>query len=539
MSKGSTGQAALVGRVLDGKYRLEERLASGGQGAVYRAAHVETGGLVAIKVLRLVADDHEKMLKRFRLEAANTHRLRHPNTVRVFDFGQEALGATGEELPYLVMEYLEGRPLSAAMKEGPMPVERVVHVARQVLKALGEAHDQKVIHRDIKPRNILLVDHFGETDYVKVLDFGISRCLEGDGASTAGSIGTPRYMAPEQFLNVPVDARTDLYALGVTMYEMLTGRSPWFDAEVGNTPKNAYAWMRAHLSDPPRPLRELVPEVPEALAELIHRMMERPQSGRPSGVAAVLATLEGRAPAPAPEPGPAGSSDSAPTPRTMLAEDTLESGTDPVELAYADTRSGPSESRRSAPALVPLALIALSLVVAAVALIVGPGGGPGPSAPEAVADPPPSEPAPPAPEPEAEPAPMPAPEPAAEPPPALAAPEPEVRGAPEPDPEPALAPLRLGARGQRGVRVTLVQPKVEAQWRVPFEVEAPPEVVAQLAEGGVLRVELSKPGFIAKRLELRKEDVVDQTLTLEVRLQKKSGRKPPPLPGLPPELRGK
>ena len=168
MAKGSMA-GSLIGRRIAGKYEVTEELGSGGFGAVYKAQHVQTGGYFAVKILWPHLAQEEHVVERFELEARNTSRLHHSNTVRVVDYGWEDDGTL-----FLVMEFIAGRPLTRLIREqAPLPLSRALRIVRQVLRSLGEAHAHDIVHRDIKPDNIMLIDKFGECDFVKVVDFGI------------------------------------------------------------------------------------------------------------------------------------------------------------------------------------------------------------------------------------------------------------------------------------------------------------------------------------------------------------------------------
>lgn len=276
-----------------GRFRLTARLGSGAYGVVYRGEHSETGGAVAVKILRadLVADPNA--MKRFSTEATHTHRLHHPNTVRMVDFGTAVEGTVLDGRPYMVTEFIDGRPLRDLIDvEAPLGVDRALRIAEQVLKSLGEAHAHGLVHRDLKPSNVMLVDQFGEPDFVKVLDFGIARSVDSAGNSTAGPIGTPRYMAPEQWLAMPVDGRADLYALGVMLFEMWTGHLP-FDVTSTGSLETAVAWMNAHVHEPPRSLaRVSTSDWPKELEALISTLLAKSPGDRPADVASVLGWLK-------------------------------------------------------------------------------------------------------------------------------------------------------------------------------------------------------------------------------------------------------
>ncbi|MGZ3419837.1 MAG: serine/threonine-protein kinase [Polyangiales bacterium] len=212
---------AVPGEVVAGRYRIEAEIGQGGFGSVYRATHLALGRQVALKMLHPEVVSHDQGLQRFRREAELAQRLEHPNTVRLYDFGQSEYG-----LPFIAFELLRGQPLDQAIQRGPMPPARVVRIIGQVLKALMEAHHLGIVHRDIKPGNIFLCEFPGETDYVKVLDFGIAKSTTSHTMLTqAGStIGTPNYMSPEQVRGETLTPASDLYSVGLMMAEMLSGR---------------------------------------------------------------------------------------------------------------------------------------------------------------------------------------------------------------------------------------------------------------------------------------------------------------------------
>ncbi len=218
----------LLGEVLGGRFVVLKKIGAGGMGAVYRARQEGMDRDVAVKVLLGDLAENETVLRRFTLEALAVSRLRHPNTIQIFDYGQTPQGN-----PYIAMEMLEGLTLHDLLRqERPLPIRRALRIMAQVAASLSEAHGKGIVHRDLKPENIFLVNVGDNPDYVKVLDFGVAKLRDaGDDKGTltqAGSIfGTPRYMSPEQCSALPVDGRSDLYSLGVMVYEMITGVAPF------------------------------------------------------------------------------------------------------------------------------------------------------------------------------------------------------------------------------------------------------------------------------------------------------------------------
>src|SRR5262245_40477107 len=266
----------LVGRALVDKYRLDALVGMGGMGAVYSAVHLSTGRQIAVKVLLPnLAIGNPRLLELFEREARVVGRLRHENIVDIIDAGR-----TTDGVAYIAMEWLEGRPLEEEIQRGgPLSFQRVSEILRQVAAALEESHSQHIIHRDLKPSNIFLVKRAGGREQVKVVDFGISKSLGDTGGSPVSSVmGTPQYASPEQFkLGENIDSRTDIYSLGVMLFQMLTNALPFNDTTIS-------ALIHKHLNEPPPPLRSLRPEIPPAVEELVGRMLAKQPADRPQRV---------------------------------------------------------------------------------------------------------------------------------------------------------------------------------------------------------------------------------------------------------------
>jgi len=275
----------LVGQVIAGKYRIEQLIGVGGMGAVYKATQLAVNRQVALKVLQSVPGVSEhQLVERFKREAHATSRLHHPNTVQVIDFGDE------RGLLYMVLELLEGATLSRVIqREAPLAPERVAAIGKQIAKSLAEAHEQGIVHRDLKPDNVFLCNYHGDPDFTKVMDFGIARIATADVAMTRTGmmIGTPKYMAPEQAMAKKVSPAADLYALGVILYEMLTGVPP-FAGDSG------MALALAHINEPPPPL--VLPGYPEPLAEawrgLVGALLTKNPDKRPQKASQVAGWLQ-------------------------------------------------------------------------------------------------------------------------------------------------------------------------------------------------------------------------------------------------------
>ena len=255
-------QDPLVGRVLADRFEILSRIGEGGTGVVYRAKQITVDRVVAIKVLGAHVSSDPSWVKRFHNEARAAARLDHPNTVRLIDFGE-----TKEGLLFIAMEFLQGRSLAdEIVRLGKLPPQRVLRILSQVCQSLQEAHQQGIIHRDIKPDNVFLVEMKGAGDFVKVLDFSVAKMDTPDAQQTrAGTVfGTPAYMSPEQARGVKLAPQSDIYACGIVGYEMLTGKPP-FEAAL---PMEV---VMMHLRQKPAPLVGF----PDSVARLVMKALEK------------------------------------------------------------------------------------------------------------------------------------------------------------------------------------------------------------------------------------------------------------------------
>jgi serine/threonine protein kinase len=280
MSESSTGKGnELIGQTIDrGRYEVLKVIGEGGMGRVFEAKQINIGRLVAIKVLHAHWAQDPKLLERFRREALTASQFRHPNTVMVYDYGETERGEF-----YIIMELLQGQSLLSLLdKEGPLSLDRSLKIIDQVCGALSEVHRCGVVHRDLKPENIQIDPRDGHPDFVKLLDFSIAKIVNDNTLSEANKkaltlqgavFGTPQYMSPEQVRGKPLDHRTDIYAVGVIFYQMLTGQVPF----IAETPQGT---MMAHLTDPTPDPCALFPELkihPEAAKLVKDCLVKDPQ----------------------------------------------------------------------------------------------------------------------------------------------------------------------------------------------------------------------------------------------------------------------
>ena len=262
----------LIGKRILGDYLIEKKIGQGGMGAILLAKQESLERYTALKIILPKFSSNENVVKRFFREVKLTSRLEHPNIVTIYNFGKSREG-----ILFVAMEFLDGANLDGVIRKGgPMQAERAVSIAAQIASALNEAHAKGVMHRDLKPSNVMLVKRGGMTDFAKVLDFGIAKSIEEQGddepqLTMSGQIlGTPAYMSPEQCSGKPLDARTDIYSLGIIAFEMLAGKKP-FMAE------SAIGFLQQHLMTPPPKLSSFLPagQVPPQADAVFARVMAK------------------------------------------------------------------------------------------------------------------------------------------------------------------------------------------------------------------------------------------------------------------------
>jgi eukaryotic-like serine/threonine-protein kinase len=269
-----------VGVVLNGRYRITELLGEGGMGLVYRGERIQLGRPVAIKFLHLNYAKSPKFVARFEREARAMSKLSHPYCVSVIDFGVH-------DEPYIVMDFVVGETLRDLMDRERLSPGRAVQITRQILAGLAHAHAQGVIHRDIKPGNVMVGEATGVGDHVRIFDFGLAKLHDaGDGDHSAATvIGTPAYMSPEQTRAEPIDARADLYAVGILLFEMLCGEKPF-------TGEDAFAVIRKQRDEPPPSVISLAKNVSPELDRVVQRALEKEADRRYQSASEFVAALD-------------------------------------------------------------------------------------------------------------------------------------------------------------------------------------------------------------------------------------------------------
>ena len=349
----SAGRKSVAERPLDGRYRIERLLGGGGMASVWRGRDLRLDRPVAIKELSGEGLRHPMAVERFAREARAVGRLSHANVVSVFDVG------TQDGRPYLVMELVEGPTVATLLADGPLAVADVLAIGSQVCDGLAAAHAAGIIHRDIKPANLIVAP----SGVVKICDFGVARLLDQAGnpglTEPATAWGSPSYMAPEQINAGPVDARTDLYALGCTMYAMLTGAPPF-------TSGGPFGIVRQHLAQPPQPLRVRRPDVPPQVEALVADLLAKEPDERPADAASVRDRIDAAQGHPATAAAPHGVMLRSALASLAAAAVNATPDTDPPGGAPNTVSRRPTTTRLLAVAAV--AAVALSAVSVAIAV---------------------------------------------------------------------------------------------------------------------------------------------------------------------------
>ncbi|HET6612133.1 MAG TPA: serine/threonine-protein kinase, partial [Kofleriaceae bacterium] len=398
------------GRTVGGRYRILSKIGEGGMGAVFRAEQISLKREVALKVLRPELSADPGLVRRFNAEAEAAARLNHPNTITVYDFGQDSDGSL-----FIAMELISGTSLRAEVARGPIPALRTIAIAEQICASLADAHAHGVVHRDLKPDNVMISSRGREQDVVRVLDFGIAKLRDVQGDMTAmpmtqagDLLGTPQYMAPEQIKGDKVDGRTDIYALGAMLYEMVTGQMVFVAPTLMGV-------LSKHLGDRPVPPAERRPDVavPPALAEVIMAALEKPMTARPQSMdelgdrlRAVRSVLDwqGNPGPPMTPPGvyATGSLGGAPSGSVAsqvpgLAPHAAAAVPSPMPVSGNVPSSVPAQAPRSRTALLIAAVVAIVLVggaIAALAVVMSGSGGDDDNGEEPAPEPEPPAPAP-------------------------------------------------------------------------------------------------------------------------------------------------
>ncbi|MBS2011293.1 MAG: serine/threonine protein kinase [Deltaproteobacteria bacterium] len=366
-----------LGQVVSGRYRIQQLLGEGGMGSVYLAEHTHMKKRVALKLLHPEMSQNAEVSARFEREAMAAAHIEHPNVAAATDFGKTEDGSF-----FLVLEYLEGTSLRDAMAGGPMGVLRALRITRQIALALERAHGTGIVHRDLKPENVMLVRKDDEPDFVKVLDFGIAKLTDvenaiGERAAGTGQvltrlgtiIGTPEYMAPEQALGEAVSNQSDLYAVGVMLYEMLTGKHP-FD------PPDRTTMLTFHIVAPVPPMADRAPEieVPPAVEAVARSLLEKEQKKRPASARALVEAIGAAAVASGIDLGAGGIAPPAVSSRRSLADkDTPPPGSVVHPDAYANTTLGERAASSDARIMASAEPMLEAPVSGSAATSIGPG----------------------------------------------------------------------------------------------------------------------------------------------------------------------
>ncbi|MFT5354678.1 MAG: tRNA A-37 threonylcarbamoyl transferase component Bud32 [Polyangiales bacterium] len=280
-----TADDPFLGATLAGRYLVEEVIGTGGMATVYRARHTLVDRPVAVKIMSGSLARDESLRERFRREAKNAAALAHPHIIEIYDYGEGP-----ENSVFLVMELLKGASLADFMDQGPIEPAKVAALGLQIAQGLARAHDFDVIHRDLKPENIFVCDAGADRVLVKLLDFGLARSMHDSRLTSQGQIfGTPQYMAPESITSIEAGPGADLYALGIILFEMITGRLPFESKELTG-------YFIHHLQTPPPKPSEIVASCPRRMEELILKLLEKKPEERPVDAHAVIKELQALVP---------------------------------------------------------------------------------------------------------------------------------------------------------------------------------------------------------------------------------------------------
>ena len=277
----------MVNKIIDSKYKVKKRIGGGGMGVVYLAEHQMMQRNVAIKIIhpnRIDEEDYEEFLMRFQREARTASKIEHPNVITIFDFG------VFEARPYLVMQYNPGKTLTKILKEeGHLSVERTYKIIKQVCAALRASHQRGIIHRDLKPDNVMITDSSDGQEFVQVLDFGLAKAMNSDSGANKVTqsgvvLGTLEHVAPEHVQGLDQDTRSDIYGLGVLLYQMLSGSTPF----KGDTPVEL---MFKHVNEAVPEFNEVTPEVkvPKSVQALVMKALEKDPEKRQQTVQQLVA----------------------------------------------------------------------------------------------------------------------------------------------------------------------------------------------------------------------------------------------------------
>jgi eukaryotic-like serine/threonine-protein kinase len=510
------GVAPLIGQTV-GNYQVKALLGEGGMGTVYLAEHAFMGWRAAIKVLRRSLTDDRVLVDRFMNEARAAKAVGHPNIIEIID-----VGLLPDGVPYLLMEMMEGETLRARLQRlGALPVEQALDFARQAAAGLGAAHDAGIVHRDLKPENLFVVpdpDQPGR-ERIKVLDFGIAKLRDNGGGGLTRSgvlLGTPAYMSPEQCRSQPVDARSDVYALSIILYEMLVGKPPFVSAGAGDV-------LLLQVEAPPPPVRRENPAVPQFVETAILRGLSKRRDLRLPSMRELVAALQGVGQQTVVLPAP---------PRPLRATRPMAAPVTPLAWSGSRATRAPSSSlRRQVQAIVVAAAVAIPIILLIASDAARPprpqpappverqSARPGRLTPE---DPPPQSPTAPA----ASAPPAPSTPPAASAPPASstppaatrtvpASPRDLARATPGPRAPAATEPTRRRPRDPEGpadqVTISVLNPPIGLTIRVDGQ---PMKVPIRLPrDGRAHRIEFQAPKFLGETRVLRADQ--DRSLYLD------------------------